>query len=539
MDVTVRAGRRSGSCSMRATHVRPARRHDLQCRLRILRHGRGDADPRSMQRMMDVNFMGTFYGARAALPLFRAQGHGHLIVISSIVGPARHRTDERLQRDEGGAGRVRRVAANRIQRHADRGQRRATRCRRRQSFARRWSATMATRSPASDRSSRWTMSRERWSRASSGRAPRSTRIVPSRALDDRQRDRARPSPIGSCASTAGVARGVTAPDGAATGGSGTPDDPGLETATAIARAIARRGRPRADRRRMGPRHAHGRLVEGPRPRGLRSAGRSPQDAAGAVRQRQHRRRELHRLQGRRHRRLAAAARVEDRTRPPRIRGRRRPGPAACRGGAAARLHHQRDRLGSAHRRVPRSVRRPRAISPRASCARSTPRTFGDDSLRVLRGAPVRGALRVPARRCTTRDLCRGIPLDDLPAERIWGEIEKLLLLRGAAVDRVRARRSTSASIDRLFPELQALVGCPQEPEWHPEGDVWVHTLMVIDQARTRIDDLDRARKIAVMLGAVCHDLGKPPTTAFIDGRIRSIDHEQAGRRAGHRRCSIA
>jgi tRNA nucleotidyltransferase (CCA-adding enzyme) len=52
--------------------------------------------------------------------------------------------------------------------------------------------------------------------------------------------------------------------------------------------------------------------------------------------------------------------------------------------------------------------------------------------------------------------------------------------------------------------------------------------MVIDEARTRIDDLERPQKIAVMLGALCHDLGKPPTTAFVDGRIRSIDHEQAG-----------
>lgn len=40
----------------------------------------------TMQRMMDVNFMGTFYGARAALPVFRAQSGGHLIIISSIVG---------------------------------------------------------------------------------------------------------------------------------------------------------------------------------------------------------------------------------------------------------------------------------------------------------------------------------------------------------------------------------------------------------------------------------------------------------------------
>jgi tRNA nucleotidyltransferase (CCA-adding enzyme) len=83
-------------------------------------------------------------------------------------------------------------------------------------------------------------------------------------------------------------------------------------------------------------------------------------------------------------------------------------------------------------------------------------------------------------------------------------------------------------VSRLWPELHALVDCQQEPEWHPEGDVWVHTLMVIDQARQRIDDLDRGRALAVMLGAVCHDVGKPATTAFVDGRIRSIGHEEGG-----------
>jgi len=154
------------------------------------------------------------------------------------------------------------------------------------------------------------------------------------------------------------------------------------------------------------------------------------------------------------------------------------------------------------------------------------RTFGDDSLRVLRGLQfaARFAFDMDA---ATKDLCRTIPLDDLPAERVWGEIEKLLL---------RARRPSVGFalalelgvIERLFPELDALVGCPQEPEWHPEGDVWVHTLLVIDQARDRIDDLDYPRQVAVMLGAVCHDLGKPATTAFIDGRIRSLDHEEQG-----------
>jgi tRNA nucleotidyltransferase (CCA-adding enzyme) len=154
------------------------------------------------------------------------------------------------------------------------------------------------------------------------------------------------------------------------------------------------------------------------------------------------------------------------------------------------------------------------------------RTFGEDSLRVLR------ALQFAARfgfrlEDATRALCRAIPLDDLPAERIWGEIEKLLLL-APRPSRGFALGLDLLVMDRLFPEIKALVGCEQEPEWHPEGDVWVHTLMVIDEARTRIDDLDRARRIVIMLGAVCHDLGKPLTTAFLDGRIRSIDHEQAG-----------
>ena len=153
-------------------------------------------------------------------------------------------------------------------------------------------------------------------------------------------------------------------------------------------------------------------------------------------------------------------------------------------------------------------------------------TFGDDSLRVLRAVQFAARFEFELDPGTAA-LCRRIPLDDLPAERIWGELEKLLLLpQRPSIGFTLALEL--GVVDQLFPELKALVGCPQEPEWHPEGDVWIHTLMVIDQARTRIDDLERPQQIAVMLGAVCHDLGKPPTTAFSEGRIRSIDHEQAG-----------
>jgi tRNA nucleotidyltransferase (CCA-adding enzyme) len=84
----------------------------------------------------------------------------------------------------------------------------------------------------------------------------------------------------------------------------------------------------------------------------------------------------------------------------------------------------------------------------------------------------------------------------------------------------------------VAPELSPLEGTPQDPEWHPEGDVWTHTLQVVDEAAALLDGLehDRPRRLAVMLGALCHDLGKPPTTRFEDGRVRSRGHEEAGLR---------
>jgi tRNA nucleotidyltransferase (CCA-adding enzyme) len=155
-----------------------------------------------------------------------------------------------------------------------------------------------------------------------------------------------------------------------------------------------------------------------------------------------------------------------------------------------------------------------------------PRTFADDSLRVLR------ALQFAARfDCRLDDearaLCRAIALDDLPAERLWGEFEKLLLVAGRPSIGFALARELGV-IEQILPEMTPLYDCPQDPEWHPEGDVWTHTLLVIDEARQRNTDLDRPRLAAVMLGAVCHDLGKPATTAVIDGRWRSPGHEAAG-----------
>ena len=153
-------------------------------------------------------------------------------------------------------------------------------------------------------------------------------------------------------------------------------------------------------------------------------------------------------------------------------------------------------------------------------------TFVEDSLRVLRAVQFAARLGFDIDAATVA-LCRGIDLGDLPAERIWGEIEKLLLKAERPslgldwADRLGA-------VARLFPELQALKGCPQEPEWHPEGDVWIHTLLSLDQARREAASLPRERRLAVLLAVLCHDLGKPATTAVVEGRIRSHDHEEAG-----------
>lgn len=154
------------------------------------------------------------------------------------------------------------------------------------------------------------------------------------------------------------------------------------------------------------------------------------------------------------------------------------------------------------------------------------RTFADDSLRVLRALQFTARFQLTADD-ETKSICRGIALDDLPAERIWGEFEKLLLKAERPSLGFALARDVGVT-DKLLPEMHALIDCPQEPEWHPEGDVWIHTLMVIDEARRRNDDLDRAPLAAVMLSAVCHDFGKPLTTAVVDGRIRSLGHEEAG-----------
>jgi tRNA nucleotidyltransferase (CCA-adding enzyme) len=154
------------------------------------------------------------------------------------------------------------------------------------------------------------------------------------------------------------------------------------------------------------------------------------------------------------------------------------------------------------------------------------KTFGEDPLRALRAVQLaaRYALDVEP---GTAALCAAMPLVELPAERVFGEMEKLLL---------RAKRPSIGlglmagwgMLPAVAPELVPLASTPQDPAWHPEGDVWTHTLLCVDQAVPLIEGLDHPRALTVMLATLCHDLGKPSTTAFERGRIRSLGHEEAG-----------
>ena len=153
-------------------------------------------------------------------------------------------------------------------------------------------------------------------------------------------------------------------------------------------------------------------------------------------------------------------------------------------------------------------------------------TFGEDSLRVLRAAQFAARFEFDLDPETV-EVCNAIDLTDLPKERIWGELEKLLLLSARPSIGLKWLYDLGITA-KIFPEMQSRVGVPQEPAWHPEGDVDIHTMMVCDEARKLIDDLDHSRKVAVMLGSLAHDFGKPTTTEFIDGRIRSRGHDEAG-----------
>jgi tRNA nucleotidyltransferase (CCA-adding enzyme) len=124
-------------------------------------------------------------------------------------------------------------------------------------------------------------------------------------------------------------------------------------------------------------------------------------------------------------------------------------------------------------------------------------------------------------------------LEELAKERIYEEWKKLLLKAPKPSIGFELMRELGI-VNRYFPELHALIGIPQSPKWHPEGDVWVHTMMCVDEmavlCRSGCPHPDKLKlNLKYMFAILCHDLGKAThTTIEEDGRIRAIGHEAAG-----------
>ncbi len=158
------------------------------------------------------------------------------------------------------------------------------------------------------------------------------------------------------------------------------------------------------------------------------------------------------------------------------------------------------------------------------------KTFIEDPLRVYR------AVQFCARfgftlSLETKILCREMVeqgmLAELPKERIYAEWKKLLLKAPKPSLGFELMRELGI-LELYFPELYALIGVPQSPKWHPEGDVWVHTMMTVDEM-ARLRTKDEKHNLKMMFTILCHDLGKAThTTIEENGLIRSIGHEHAG-----------
>lgn len=152
-------------------------------------------------------------------------------------------------------------------------------------------------------------------------------------------------------------------------------------------------------------------------------------------------------------------------------------------------------------------------------------TFVQDPLRVLRAAQFSARLGFDIA-AETISICRNIDISDISSERIMIETEKVLLKsERPSVYFEQLRRM--GQLDCWYPEIKALIGVPQNREHHIEGDAWVHTMMVLDEAAKRRDIVKYP--LGFMLSALCHDLGKAIcTTVEEDGTVHSYMHEIEG-----------
>ena len=152
-------------------------------------------------------------------------------------------------------------------------------------------------------------------------------------------------------------------------------------------------------------------------------------------------------------------------------------------------------------------------------------SFAEDPLRVFRAAQFAARFGFSVAEETAL-LSSTMDVSALAGERVMGELEKALekAPRPSVFFR-ELRRMRQLSV--WFPEVEALIGVPQPPAFHPEGDVWNHTLQVLDEAALLREQAQHP--LWLMLAALCHDFGKAAVTRTeVDGRLHAYGHEQAG-----------
>ena len=161
-----------------------------------------------------------------------------------------------------------------------------------------------------------------------------------------------------------------------------------------------------------------------------------------------------------------------------------------------------------------------------------PELFGDDPLRALRVMQFAGRFEFnvdPA----TADICRSLDLTELPKERIGEEWVKLMTKSKRPSIGLAVAKDLGI-LEQLHPELDVLSTIDQEPDWHPEGNVWNHSMLAADAAAevVRRSELSGDDALVVLFGALTHDLGKATTSQVRERhgveRITAHGHEGAG-----------
>jgi len=127
-------------------------------------------------------------------------------------------------------------------------------------------------------------------------------------------------------------------------------------------------------------------------------------------------------------------------------------------------------------------------------------------------------------------ICKNMDISHISRERIEEEFKKLLLHSKRPSLGIRWLHAIGRLAD-VLPELADTVGVMQEPKWHPEGDVFEHSMQALDAAAKIAKKYDHeSDRLVLLYAALCHDLGKVTTTKTIDGVIKSIGHEKESKK---------